>query len=450
MSEKFAKWIIKSEHSVFNILEGGVRSGKTTTMILAFCRALERLNFNSLNVAFGASSSVARVILLEGGNELGIKNYFGERATVGRYKDKDALFVKVRNYTHIIVFLGSSKSNSIESVRGFTLTCVIGTELCFAHRDFIREIVARTLDASSKDRRIFFDTNPVGANHYIYTEFIDPWVEGDRLGTLLGGVNFDVCSIYENPSMTKTKAAQIVSQYDPNSNTYKALILGERINSADTIYTLYDYNLQQILPLPTKYVVAVDPGVSLSSTVFICLGIGPDNKFYIYDSYEHKNGRANEGKHIKAYPDYVNDLIDFINTQTARFGMTPRHVFIDTDRTFLRLSYEMFPKAGLNKNMLATAIKDKLDDRIQMMGSLLYQELLIIDSSQTGVISAIQNAVYDSSRLEKDGVLVREDKPSPNIDQKNPCDYLDPIDYALSWATKVNRNITVGQSDGPN
>ena len=110
----------------------------------------------------------------------------------------------------------------------------------------------------------------------------------------------------------------------------------------------------------------------------------------------------------------------------------------------------MFPKAGLNKNMLATAIKDKLDDRIQMMGSLLYQELLIIDSSQTGVISAIQNAVYDSSRLEKDGVLVREDKPSPNIDQKNPCDYLDPIDYALSWATKVNRNITVGQSDGPN
>ena len=88
----------------FNVLEGGVRSGKTTSSILSFCRALERLNYDSLNIAFAESIALARIILMEGGSNLGIKSYFGEAAFEGQYKNKDALYIKIRNYTHCGVY----------------------------------------------------------------------------------------------------------------------------------------------------------------------------------------------------------------------------------------------------------------------------------------------------------------------------------------------------------
>ena len=80
------------------------------------------------------------------------------------------------------------------------------------------------------------------ALHWIYTDFIDRWVEDARSGKLIGGVNYQTCSLFENPSLTEDQAAAIVSQYDTNSPFFKALILGMRINSADNVYVLYDYN----------------------------------------------------------------------------------------------------------------------------------------------------------------------------------------------------------------
>ena len=69
-------------------------AAKTTIMILAFCRALERLTFDSVNIAFAESIALARAILGEGGNGLGIKNYFGEAAREGQYKGKRRIIHK--------------------------------------------------------------------------------------------------------------------------------------------------------------------------------------------------------------------------------------------------------------------------------------------------------------------------------------------------------------------
>lgn len=413
-------------------------SGKTTTLILAFCRALERLPYDSLNIAAAESIGTARVVLLEGGSNLGIKGYFGDKATEGRYKGKDALYIKIRNLTHIVIFVGSAMSNSYESIRGMSISCVILTEMSLAHKTFVDEVVARTLHTDPKHRRLFFDTNPVATGHYIYRDYIDVWVEKTRTGELIGGTNYDTCSLYENPALTEEQSKQIASQYDPKSPFYKALILGMRINSADLIYHLFDYNLAAELPIPDQYVITIDPGVSVSSTVMICLGV-KDNKFYVYDCYEHKNGRALEGEKIKDYTDYAEDLVDFYEKQLERFNKEPEYIFLDRDISFYRVVVNVFNKQGYNKSLLKYAIKDKIEDRIRILNSLLYQGVVIIDHRLTDMIQAIQNAVYDSKELEKTGKLVRLDKPKPDIKDKNPCDFLDALDYSISWAVAKNK-----------
>lgn len=398
-------------------------------MILAFCRALEQLTFDSVNIAFAESIALARAILGEGGNNLGIKSYFGEAAREGQYKNKDALYIKIRNFTHIVIFIGSSQSNSFQSIRGLTISCVIGTEVNLAHRTFIEEVVARTLNTPIKYRRIFFDLNPTMALHWIYTDFIDRWVEDARSGKLIGGVNYQTCSLFENPSLTEDQAAAIVSQYDTNSPFFKALILGMRVNSADNVYVLYDYNFlsSELFPQPSQYILIMDIGVSSSATTFICMGkVG--NKIYIYDAYYHRNGK-NSIEGAKQYEDYANDFVEFYNKQVSRFGFPPRKTFIDQDISMMRVLTAKYIQVGIPKGILNYAIKEKIETRITNVSHLIYIGDLIIDKELDVVKDALTNCVYDPKEVDK-GKLVRLDDTSLAF---NPIDVVDPIEYGVSY-----------------
>lgn len=411
------------------MLEGGVRSGKTTAMILAFCRAIERLPYDSLNIAFAESIAVARIVLMEGGNGLGIRNYFGEAAHEGQYKGKDALYVKVRNHTHVIVFVGSSQSDSFKSIRGLTISCVIGTEISLSHQTFMEEVIARTLNTKPAYRRLFFDTNPTMAKHYIYTQFIDRWVEEAKLGKLIGGVNYQTCSLYENPALGEEQAKMIASQYDVNSPFYKALILGMRVNSANNVYNLYSYNFlsPEELPKPVRYIIIMDIGISSSATTFICMGKAADERLYIYDAYYHRNGK-NSIEGAKQYEDYANDFITFYRKQVATFSAAPRQVYIDQDISMMRILTNKFLQENIPKNSLNYAIKEKISTRITNTSHLLYLGNLIINSELNMVVDGLTNVVYDPKETDK-GKLTRLDDTSLDF---NPVDICDPVEYGVS------------------
>jgi PBSX family phage terminase large subunit len=399
-------------------------------LILAFCRALERLNYDSLNIAFAESIALARIILMDGGNGLGIKNYFGEAAREGKYKNKDALYIKIRNYTHVVVFVGCSQSNSYEGIRGMTISCAIGTEINLAHRSFMEEVVARTLLTPIKHRRLFFDLNPTIDSHFIYTDFIDRWVDDARSGKLIGGVNYETCSLYENPALTEEQAVQIASQYDETSNFYKALILGMRVNVVDTVYTLYNYNLAATLLLmePLEYIIAVDIGISASATTFICGGKAANGKIYIYDFYYHRNGK-NSVEGAKEYEEYGNDLVQFYKKQQERFKGSPRYVFIDRDITMLRILTRRFKEEDIPASKLNYVIKDKIEQRITTVRNRLYRGEIIIDDSLDLLKKGITNAVYDPKEKDK-GKLLRLDDTSLDF---NPIDCVDVLEYLMSY-----------------
>lgn len=425
LTQKFAKFITDSETNTFNILEGGIRSSKTTTLILGFCRNLERATKDTLNIAFAESISTAKVVLMEN-NGLGIRPYFSETATELKFKGKDALAVSINGYTHIIVFVGSSKANSFEAIRGMSIYSVIGTEVNLAHETFIAEVIGRTL--AEPLRRVFFDLNPTSPNHFIYTQYIDVWVKANKDGSMLGGVNYQTTSLYDNPVFTDEEKQKIASQYDPSSNWYKSLILGMRINPDENVYTLYDYNLAEILPKPDQYIIAVDIGISASATTFVCVG-RKDDKLLIYDHYYHRNGKAVEGSHIKQPLDYGKDLIKFINKQKDAFGIMPRYVLIDQDISFYRMLSQLFSEMELAKSMIHYAHKLPISSRIVEMTNLLYTGKLLIRSSLAVVIDAIRNAKYDSNEVDK-GKLIRLD--DTNLDM-NPIDTLDGIEYAITY-----------------
>jgi len=433
MTPKYAKWITETETNIFNVLEGGVRSGKTTIMILAFCRSLERVAYNGVHIAFAESIALSRMILLEGGNGLGIKNYFGENAREGMYKGKDALFIKIRNYEQIVIFVGSKKSDSYKSIRGLTITSVIGTEISLAHRSFMEETVARTLSTPIAYRRLFYDTNPTMDSHFIYVDFIDRWVKESLDGRMLGGVNYDTASLYENPSLTIEQANMIASQYDINSPFYKALILGMRINAVDSIYKLYEYSLFKEHPPILEYVITVDIGISASATTFISLVKCVDGKYYISSSYYHRNGpQTNVG--AKEYEEYADDLIEYYQNRKKILNNYARYVFIDKDISMLRILTRKFKDNKIPSSKLNYVIKEKIEERITSVRNLLYTGQLMIQEDLDDVIRAFNNAVYDQDAKDK-GKLVRLDDTKLKF---NPVDILDSIEYAVSYFLKYN------------
>lgn len=81
-------------------------------MILAFCKYLETLTIDGLHLASGESIATSKIILMEGGNALGIRTYFGPRAEVKQFNKKEALYVYLPHTTQIIVFVGGSQSDS--------------------------------------------------------------------------------------------------------------------------------------------------------------------------------------------------------------------------------------------------------------------------------------------------------------------------------------------------
>jgi PBSX family phage terminase large subunit len=427
LNNKYRNFILASLHSTYNVAEGAWRSGKTVSLLISHIMYLDDLPEEGLHIIAAESISTAKTILLNNPSGLSYTSFFAERAEKGLYEGKDALTIRnSKGKKQVLIFSGASKSNSYVGIRGLTAMSVLLTEANLAHPSFIEEVIGRTISTPEEYRRLFFDLNPEAEEHWFYKRFLNVWQEED--GVLL---NYEHFTFSDNPGLTSEDKERIYSEYDPESTLFRAFILGERITNADNIFSMRKENKLENPPTPTEYVIAVDPGVSASSTVFITLGVA-DKKFYIYNYYEHKNGRGIEGEDMKSYPDYAAELAEYVIDEENRYGKRASLVYLDQDVAFFRVAVNTFRTYGLPSSLLKYAIKDRIEDRIRIMSSLLYQGKLVVDESLQPVISAIENAVYDSDEIDKNGKLVRLDKPTPDKDIKNFCDFLDPIDYCLS------------------
>ena len=280
LNDLYRGFILESVKSTYNVLEGSWRSGKTTALLTAHILYLDDLEVGGLHIIGAESISTAKTILLDNPGGFTYKGFFAERAKEGKYEGKEALTIRnSKGKEQILVFVGTSKSNSFQSIRGLTALSVLITEVNLAHKTFIQEAIGRTISTEPQYRKLFFDLNPMSENHYFYIEFLNEWEKKGSEGDLT--LNFSITSYFDNPALTQAQKEAIYKEYDPESVLFKIFILGQRLSQADHIYNLRDENLIDEIPAIVRYIIVVDPGISSSATTFITMGQDSEANIYI-------------------------------------------------------------------------------------------------------------------------------------------------------------------------
>lgn len=160
---KYREFVLKSLKSTYTVAEGSWRAGKTIAVLTAHCIYLDDLDVEGLHIIGAESISTARSILLDNPTGFSYKTFFAERAEEKKFEGKDALQIRnSKGKRQILVFVGTSKSNSWQGIRGLTAMSVLITEVNIAHPTFLEESIGRTIATSKQYRKLLFDLNPKG------------------------------------------------------------------------------------------------------------------------------------------------------------------------------------------------------------------------------------------------------------------------------------------------
>ena len=230
--EKQVDYINKCQTSWFNVAEGGKRGAKNVINALAFSIALEN-HKNKLHLIAGSSIANAKLNVIDC-DGYGIMNYFEGRCRLGKYDNKECLYVDCADgKTKVLIFAGGAKSNDYVGIKGNTYGMAYVTEANECHPTFLQEVMDRTL--SSSDRKIFHDLNPKPPSHWYYTDIL---AFHEKQSSIIKkyGYNYGHFNIFNNLSISTEKLKGVLRTYQKSSIWYKRDILGNRIASAGVLF----------------------------------------------------------------------------------------------------------------------------------------------------------------------------------------------------------------------
>ncbi|MBQ9348708.1 MAG: PBSX family phage terminase large subunit [Oscillibacter sp.] len=258
------EYIQECRNCTFNILEGAVRAGKTIDNIFAFAHEL-RTTEDKIHLATGSTMANAKMNIGDA-NGFGLEYIFRGQCRWSRYKDNECLRIKgpsTGGRERIVIFSGGALSDSFKKIRGNSYGLWIATEINLHHDNTIKEAFNRQLAA--KCRKIFWDLNPDTPGAPIYKNYLDPYSVKASKGELLGGYNYRHFTIFQNPTVSKERLAEILSQYQEGSLWYSRDILGLRIRPEGIVYPMFSRERHVIQEMPKsnprhRYYVSVDFG----------------------------------------------------------------------------------------------------------------------------------------------------------------------------------------------
>lgn len=375
-----------------NILEGSVRSGKTwiSLVLWAFWIACAPKDANYLMTAKTLTSLSRNVLdlLLQ---LVGDKNF-----QYSLSKKEGTLFGRK------IFFEGASDSRAENKIRGMTLCGAYCDEVSLFEEDFFKMLLSRLSD---KDAKLFATTNPDRPTHWLKTQYLD---RNDELDIL--SLKF---LIDDNIFLDRAYIENLKKEY--TGVFYDRYILGLWKSAEGVIYPQFAENPDVFVSETTPDEIAfasigVDFGGNKSAHAFVCTGFTASMQdMVVLDEFYLKETIS---------PKQLEDcFVSFVSKCKSRYRVFD--VYCDcAETTLIEGLVSASLRAGLGVDV-RLSLKKPILERIRFTNALMSKNRFKISSTCTNVITALQNAVWDSKSLADK----RLDDGSVNVDSLDALEY---------------------------
>lgn len=303
-----------AENTWLSIAEGGKRAAKNVINIVAWCEILET-HPDKLHLAAGVSVATAKLNIIDS-NGFGLLNHFKGRCRLGKYLDRDALYIQTRTGEKIVLISGGGKKGDERYIKGLTLGTVYISEVNECAQSFVQEVFDRTM--SSSLRKIIFDLNPKPELNWFYVDITDKQ-QVNNLKYKDYGYNYEHFTVHDNLSFTNEKIKEIIRTYDKKSIWYQRDILGLRKNAEGIIYDMFNVDNEYTntdggpdWDLWYKRYYPIDYG---TTNPFACLEIieqtiSGNTEYYAENEFYYDSKKHNKQKSDREYASDVKDFID--------------------------------------------------------------------------------------------------------------------------------------------
>jgi len=439
-SQKHISYIRNCQHNVYNMAEGAVRAGKTVDNVYAFAHEL-KTHPDKLHLATGSTGANAKLNIGDC-NGMGLEGIFRGQCKWGKYKGNECLIINGPDTgfkEKVVIFAGAALASSFKKIRGNSYGMWIATEVNLHHDNTIKEAFNRTL--ASHRRKFFWDLNPDHPKAKIYTDYIDKYVKMHKTGELLGGVNYQKFTIFDNINISKESRDAFISQYEKGSIWYNRDIIGMRCIAEGLIYSKLasEFSLPEEQKKPhsltveearqkkfMKIIVAVDFGGNGSGHAFVAAGVTHGYKEVIaLKSRRYKEGEIDPdtGKEIKDVdPDMLGKLfVKFVEDVYYTYGFVSATYADSAESVLIRGLKKAMNQAGFGNIAPTNALKTIINDRIFTLVALsVAGRFFYVEKECLSLMDAISTAVWDPKVLTEN---VRLDDGTTDIDSLDAFEY---------------------------
>ena len=396
------------EDRKITILNGSVRSSKTTTMMLKFIKYIMS-HHEGIKLITGVSKdTIYDNVLRDMFEFVGSQNY--------NYNARNGNLTILNKKVKVI---GCKDIGSEKYLRGKTFGGAYADEVTLMPKCFFDQMVARCSEPNS---RIYCTCNPDSPYHYLYKDYMKNKIKA----TIIESIHYQ---LDDNLSLTDEYKNSLRTLY--TGATYMRMIDGLWVLSEGLVYSNFNHRTMIIkrdkIPEIMYYFAGGDFGVTNPTTV-ILFGLGKDRRIYAIDSYYH-DSRGVEGR-TKAPSTYAKEIKKWLESlkdkQDAR--IYPRYIALDPSAKALKTE---LIKVGVKRVINAN---NKVLDGINFVQSLIELDCLYVVESNQELINEFGAYIFDSKKS-----LLGKDEP---IKANDHC--LDATRYALyTDSAKIRKMVGV-------
>lgn len=383
-------WTENSPYSSYNgvIAEGSIRTGKTKCMGVSFT-IWSMLHYRNMNFAICGKTigSLRRNVITELKETLINQGYkVLDRAT------ENKLIISKGNTQNIYYLFGGRDERSQDLVQGITLAGCYLDEVALMPQSFVEQVLARcSIDGS----KYWFNCNPEGPQHWLYTEFIK---QAERRKLLRLHFQLD-----DNLSLSTEIKERYKNMFQ--GIFYKRFILGEWAFADGVIYdcftkennTYNNTNKEQVVPIEILEndphggypIYGSDYGIynpQVFLEVYKYRKPGDPVPYFFVEKEYYYNSRKSLIQ--KTDEQYIQDFITFVD------GKHYKQLIVDPSASSLIVT-------ARNKGIKVSKANNDVEEGIQMVYSLLSTgHIKINEDNCPNLISELGLYIWDTKKGE--------------------------------------------------